>query len=97
MGTEMRGRILCAKTIKLKKSSYSVYYTACSLLVILKNSCSALHRQKDFNLILLSYKIEVRDLKARVQRLSGSMKNLVYLPSNTKVYSVIYDSGSVPE
>jgi len=32
-----------------------VYYTACSSLVI-NNSCSKLHCQKDFNLILVSYK-----------------------------------------
>ena len=32
-------------------------YTACSLLVMLKNSCGILHRPKDFDLILFSYKV----------------------------------------
>ena len=34
-----------------------VYYTACSLLVIQKNSCSQLHCQKEFNSIPFSYEI----------------------------------------
>ena len=38
--------ILSEKGIKLKLSGNEVYYTACSLLVIFKNSCSKLHRQK---------------------------------------------------
>ena len=33
-------------------SGNGVYYTACSLLVILSNSCGKLHRQKGFDLIL---------------------------------------------
>ena len=38
--------ILCEKGIKSKLSGNEVYYTACSLLVILKNSCRKFHCQK---------------------------------------------------
>ena len=38
-------------------SGNEVYCTACCLLVMLKNSCSKLHRWKGFNLILFSSKI----------------------------------------
>ena len=38
--------ILYAKGIKLKLSGNKVYYTACALLVILKNSCSKLDCEK---------------------------------------------------
>jgi hypothetical protein len=34
-----------------------VYYTACFSLVILKYSCSQVHCQKGFDLIIVSYKI----------------------------------------
>ena len=37
-------------------SGNEVCYTACSLLVILKNLCSKLHSQKGFDFILVSYK-----------------------------------------
>ena len=43
-GTE----ILSQKRIELKLYGNEVYYTACSLLVISKNFCSKLHRQKGF-------------------------------------------------
>ena len=43
--------ILHEEEIQLKLSGNKVYYTACSLLVILKNSCSKLHRQKGFQII----------------------------------------------
>jgi hypothetical protein len=33
------------------------YYTACYLLVMFKNSCSKLHCQTGFNLVLFSYRI----------------------------------------
>ena len=36
----------CEQAFKLKLSGDEVYYTACSLLVVLKNSCSKLHCQK---------------------------------------------------
>ena len=38
-------------------SGSEVYYTASFSLVVLKNSCSKLDSQKDFNLIVCSYKI----------------------------------------
>ena len=38
--------ILQEKGIELKLSGSEVYYTACSLLVTFKNSCSKLHCQK---------------------------------------------------
>ena len=41
-----------------KTSGNEVYYTASSLLVILKNSCSKLQCQKFFKLKIFSYKIE---------------------------------------
>ena len=37
------------KGIKSELSGNEDYYTACYLLVILKNSCSKLHRQKVFD------------------------------------------------
>ena len=40
------GRISNEKGIRSKKSGNEVYYSACSVLVILKNSCSQLHCQK---------------------------------------------------
>ena len=43
----------------------AVYYTACSLLVILKNSCSKLHCQKGFYLNPFSYKIEREGVTSR--------------------------------
>ena len=39
------------------KTGNEVHCTACSLLVILKNSCSKLHCQKGFDAILFSYQI----------------------------------------
>ena len=45
------------KAFKLKLSGNEVYYTARSLLLILKHSCSKFHCQKGFNLIVCSYKI----------------------------------------
>ena len=68
MGSDDRGRvkstggdikIMYEKRIKFKLSRNGVYHTACSLLVILKNSCSRLYYQKGFNLILFSYKISL--------------------------------------
>ena len=38
-------------------SGNEVYYSACSLLVILKNSCSQLHFQKGFHLIFSSHNV----------------------------------------
>ena len=38
--------VLHEKEFKLKLSGNEVYYTACSLLAILKNSCSKRHCQK---------------------------------------------------
>ena len=52
-----RGMILYEQGIKFKLSGDEVYYTACSLLVISRNSCSKLHRQHGFNLIIFSYKV----------------------------------------
>ena len=43
------------RKLNLDLSGNEVYYTACFLLVILKYSCSKLHRQKGFYLILFSY------------------------------------------
>ena len=53
-GTLQRNRttILYAKKIGLKLSDDEVYYTTCSLLVILTNLGSNLHCQKGLNLIL---------------------------------------------
>ena len=42
-------------------SGNKIYYTACSLLVILNNSCSKIHCQKGFNLILTSYIFHTAD------------------------------------
>ena len=39
-------------------SGNEVYYTACSLLVTLKNSCSKLHCDQGLNSIIFSYKID---------------------------------------
>ena len=38
-------------------SGHEVYYTACSLHVILKNSCSKRHCRKGFDLIIFSCKV----------------------------------------
>jgi hypothetical protein len=45
------------KGFELKLSGDEVYYTACSLLVVLKNSCGKLHCEKGFNLIPFSFEI----------------------------------------
>ena len=50
-------RDLMLKEIKLNLSGNEVYYTVCSLLVILKNPCSKLHYQRGFDLNPFSYKI----------------------------------------
>ena len=47
----------------LKTSGNEVYYTASSLLVISKNTCSKLHCQKFFKLRLFSYKIDTGHLR----------------------------------
>ena len=47
------------RLLRLNLACNDVYYTACSLLVTLQNSCSKLHCQKGFSLILFSYKIIV--------------------------------------
>ena len=52
-------KILHEKSFKLKLSGNEAYSTACSLLVTLKNSCSQLHCQKSFDLILFSDKIRL--------------------------------------
>jgi len=46
-------------------SGNEVYYTACSFLVIFKNSCCKLHCQKGFNLFLFAYK-SLASLASRV-------------------------------
>ena len=51
--------ILYEKTFNLKLSGDQVYHAACSLLVILKNSCGKFHCQKGFNLIHLSYRMQM--------------------------------------
>ena len=51
-----------------------VYYTACSLLVILNNSCSELHCQKVFDLTLFSCKIFPGKKRARPDRSSDSVR-----------------------
>ena len=54
---QFRGEaVLHEKSVKLKPSGDEVYYTAYSLLVILKNSCSNLDFQKGINSIISSYK-----------------------------------------
>ena len=45
------------RRLNLHLSFNQVYYTACSLLVTLKNSLGKIHRQKGSNLISLSYQI----------------------------------------
>ena len=40
-------------------SGHEAYCTACSLLVILKNSCCRFHCQRGINYILFSYQIRV--------------------------------------
>ena len=55
-GPVVEVRRLYEKRIKLKLSGNEVYYTACSLLVIFKNSRSELQCQND--LILLSCKVQ---------------------------------------
>ena len=57
-------------------SCNEVYYTACSLLVILKNSCSKVHCQKGFNLIFYSYEIR---RKRRWEQTSSS-RSMSYPP-----------------
>jgi len=62
-------KILYEKQIKSKISGNEVYYAACFLLVILKNSCSKLHSQTGFNVILFSYQIagdKREDTRARL-------------------------------
>jgi hypothetical protein len=62
-GTALRS-ILHEKRMKLKPFRQSSSLHSMSLLVILKNSCRKLHRQKRFNLIPFSYKIYSVNLKA---------------------------------
>ena len=50
-------RFYMKRELNQNLSGNEVYDTAFSLLVILKNSCSKLHRQKSFDLLLLSSKI----------------------------------------
>ena len=70
VGRASRARALCfgiflsslsgfdTKSFSISKTSGNeVYYTASSLLVILKNSCSKLHCQKFFKLKSFSYQI----------------------------------------
>ena len=47
---------LCEEGIKLNLSGNEVYYTACSLPVIVENSCSKLHYETVFNSNPSSYK-----------------------------------------
>ena len=42
----VKGQILYEKGIELKLSGNKIYYIACSLLLLLKNSCGKLHCQK---------------------------------------------------
>ena len=132
--SRVHGPILHEKGIIFQKSYNQVYYTACSLLVLSKNSCSKLHYQKGFKLIPFSYEITphqqgiaagsigVRQVMRLVRQAANERRgnnvdgftdfctengtsqgqNLVlnglFGPrSLDKVYSVIYDSGSVPE
>ena len=55
-------------------SGNEVYHTACSLLVIFKNSCSELHCQKGFDLTLFSCKILPERKRARPDRSSDSVR-----------------------
>ena len=49
-----------------------MYYTACSLLAILKNSCSKLHCQTGFDFIPLLYEIRCDEVK-RYHSVSDAM------------------------
>ena len=51
--------ILHEKRIELNLSGNEVYYTACSLLVTFKSSCSKFHYLKGLNLNSFSYKITI--------------------------------------
>jgi len=51
----------------LKTAGNEVYYTASSLLVTLKNSCSKLHSQKFFRLKSFSYKIRRCDAAGAIR------------------------------
>ena len=53
-------RVHMKRSLHLDFSGNAVFYAACSLPVILKNSCSKLHYQKGFNSILVSYEIVER-------------------------------------
>ena len=53
------------KRIKSNLAGNEVYYTACSLLVILKNLTCKLHCQKGFNLIPFSHTIPGRNTRTR--------------------------------
>ena len=65
----MRGVGSCMKEVLNQNlSGNEVYYTAYSLLVILKNFCSTLHCQKVFDLIPFSYKIWGARLKGNADR-----------------------------
>jgi hypothetical protein len=57
--------ILNEKGIRLNLSGNEVYYAACSLPVVLKNSCSELHCQKVFNLISCSREMFVGGVRPR--------------------------------
>jgi len=66
-------RLLCLilhdQRIKLNLSGNEVHYSACSLLLTLKNSCSKVHCQKGINLIFFSYEIVCETQQQQVSSL----------------------------
>ena len=51
-------QVLYRKRIELDLSSDEFFYTACSLPVILKNSCGKLHCPRGLNSIIFSFKMQ---------------------------------------
>jgi hypothetical protein len=70
--------------MRLKLSCNEVHFTNSFILLVTNMLCSEFHCHKDLNLIPFSYKIRIFVVDAIF---------FVYC----KVYSVIYDSGAVPE
>jgi hypothetical protein len=60
--------LLYEKGIQSKLSGNEVYYTACSLPMILTNSCSKLHRKKGFNLVPFSYELLARVVRRALRQ-----------------------------
>jgi hypothetical protein len=78
-----QGLISQEKRFNSELSGNEVHYTACSLLVISKNSCGKLHCQIDFNQILVSYKIlscKTFDLPLQGGELAFASREMAHTP-----------------